>query len=188
MNIRKAERNEANKIAPLLLLAMEDIVYDFIGIKNADKATQFLEELISENTNQYSYENCWVVERNDEIVAVANIYDGAKLEELRTPVLEKINRQFNRDICPEDETKAGEIYIDCVGVRSDQQGAGIGSKLFQFLIDQYVIRENKTLGLLVDKDNPHAKRLYLKLGFETMEEMILAGKDMEHLQLKPSLE
>jgi len=54
----------------------------------------------------------------------------------------------------------------------------------QFLIDEYVYKSNETLGLLVDKDNPAAKKLYLKLGFEFVGNKTFAGKQMEHLQLK----
>lgn len=185
IEIRRAKREDANEIAPLLLLAMQDIVYEFIGVKSEEKARHFLMPLINEKTNQYSYENCWVVEREGVVVGVANVYDGASLELLRSPVLARIKKMFNRDIFPEDETQPGEIYIDCVGVRSDQQGAGIGSKLFRFLIDEYVNKNQKTLGLLVDKENPHAKRLYLKLGFEVMETVKLTNKELEHLQLRP---
>ena len=180
MFIRKAKIEDTNVIAPLMLLAMKDIVYQFIGLNSLDKANQFLERLISKKVNQYSYENCWVVEINEEVVAVANIYEGAKLEELRTPVIELLKSDFNREFTLENETKEGELYIDCIGVRADQQGKGIGSKILQFLMNEY---PTKTIGLLVDKGNPKAKRLYLKLGFEIKEELIFAGKEMEHLQL-----
>ena len=181
MIIRKAKAEDSKVIATLMLLAMKEIVYQFIGVNSIDKATQFLETLISTKANQYSYENCWVAESEEGIFAVANIYDRAKLQELRKPVLEFLKSKFHSDFSPEDETKEGELYIDCVGVRPDQQGKGLGSKIFKFLINEY---PNKTLGLLVNKDNPDAKKLYLKLGFEIIEEMILAGKEMEHLQLR----
>jgi len=91
---------------------------------------------------------------------------------------------FNRDFHPEDETQAGEYYIDCVGVIPNQQGKGIGTQVFLFLINEYANQKDKTLGLLVDKKNPKAKQLYLKLGFEIVGEKILAGKKMEHLQFR----
>jgi ribosomal protein S18 acetylase RimI-like enzyme len=181
MIIRKAKVEDSKVIATLMLLAMKEIVYQFIGLNSIDKATQFLENLINQKANQYSYENCWVLENKEGIVAVANIYDGAKLQELRTPVIKLLKSMFNRNFSPEDETKEGELYIDCIGVSPDQQGKGIGTKIFQFLINEY---PNKPLGLLVDKDNPDAKKLYLKLGFEIIEEMTFAGKEMEHLQLR----
>ncbi len=184
MVIRKAKEEDSKVIASYMMLAMKDIVYQFIGEKSFERATQFLECLIRKKATQYSYENCWVVESKEGVIAVANVYDGAKLHELRMPVAELIKSMFNRDFSPEDETQEGEFYIDCVGVHPDQQGKGVGSKLFEFLIDEYVHKRNEALGLLVDKDNPNAKRLYLKLGFEVIGDKTLTGKKMEHLQLK----
>lgn len=184
MLIRKANKEESETITALIMLAMEDIVYNFIGEKSEDKARCFLNSLTEENGNQYSYENCWIAESGGEIVGTAVVYDGARLNELREPVGEKVKSMFNREFNPEDETQAGEYYIDCVGVSPDQQGKGIGTKIFRFLIDEYVEKRNETLGLLVDNDNPAAKKLYLKLGFEVVGEKTLTGKQMEHLQFK----
>jgi ribosomal protein S18 acetylase RimI-like enzyme len=68
----------------------------------------------------------------------------------------------------------------------NQQGKGIGAKLIQYVINEQVQENGQTLGLLVDKANPGAKRLYLKLGFEVVGEKNLMGISMEHLQLKGS--
>jgi len=182
MIIRKAKPEDSKAIAIYTMLAMEEIVYQFIGEKSSEKANQFLANLISKKGNQYSYENCWVMETDDEVVALAIVYDGGKLQELREPVAKEIKSMFNIDFNPENETEAGEYYIDSISVSPCQQGKGLGSKLFQFLIDEYVNKRNETLGLLVDKDNPNAKKLYLKLGFKIVGEKTLAGKEMEHLQ------
>lgn len=184
MNIRKARPEDAEIIASHILLAMEDIAYQFIGEQSAEKALSLLGSLIRERNNQYSYENCWVAEVENQIVATAVVYDGARLKELRAPVANRIKSLFNRDFNPEDETQPGEYYIDCLGVTPDQQGKGTGSEMFRFLIDEYVHKQHKTLGLLVDKDNPAAKKLYLKLGFEVKGEKTLAGKRLEHMQFK----
>lgn len=185
MLIRQAKPDEANTIAPYLLMAMGDISYIFIGEKSPEKATAWLESLISKIGNQYSFENCFVAEGNNKIIGVALVYDGGKLKELREPVAKAIKEMFNRDFNPEEETEAGEYYIDCVAVDPTRRGSGIGSKLLQFLINEYVYQNNETLGLLVDKQNPDAKKLYLKLGFKIIGEKTFAGKKMEHLQLNP---
>ncbi|MCX7546725.1 N-acetyltransferase [Xanthomarina sp. F1114] len=188
MIIRKAKPEDAEVIAICMMLAMEDFVFQFIGENSTKKGTEFLELLISKKANQYSFENCWVAENDGEVIAAANIYDGTKLIELRAPVAKAIKSMFDIDFNPEDETQPGEFYIDCVGVNPSQQGQGIGSKIFQFLIDEYVYNRNKTIGLLVDKDNPNAKKLYLKLGFQVMGEKTLTGKKLEHLQFSHSKE
>lgn len=118
------------------------------------------------------------------VVAVINLYNGALLSELREPVVEYIRSKFNSDFKPEDETQAGEYYIDSLGVNPNQQNKGVGTKLLKFVIDKYVNRNNQTLGLLVDEVNPNAKRLCLKLGFKSAGKRVLFGKNMEHLQFK----
>ena len=92
MIIRKAKPSDSKVIAPLLLSAMEEIVYAFLGEKNHQKAIDFLEHFAQRENNQYSYQNCWVAEV-DEVVGVVNIYDGAQLTALR--------RQIGRASCRE---------------------------------------------------------------------------------------
>ncbi len=184
MIIRQAILEDSEFIATYLLLAMEEIVYKFIGEKDHNKAKAFMLYFIQRENNQYSYQNCWVAEEEKEVVAAVNLYDGAKLEELRKPVIEYISSQFNKGFELEDETGAGEYYIDSLGVKPNQQGKGIGFKVLQVLINEYVTKRGQTLGLLVDEENPIAKRLYVKLGFKSVGKRVVFGKNMEHLQLK----
>lgn len=185
MFIRRARLEDSESIARYAFMAMEGVVYQFIGENSQEQGLLFLDSLIREKGNQYSYGNCWVVESGSEVVAAAIVYDGARLLELKEPVIRRVETMFDRLINPEDETQAGEYYIDCVGVDPNQRGKGVGSKIFHFLIDEYVQQRRQTLGLLVDKDNPGAKKLYLKLGFEVVGDKTLTGKSMEHLQIRP---
>src|SRR5690606_16076224 len=109
MEIRKARAEEYASIAPLFLLAMEDIAYEFIGERSRAKAISLLENLIQKTANQYSHEHCWLVEKEDRIIGLACVYDGARLEELREPVGKEIKALFNRGFNPEHETQAGEF-------------------------------------------------------------------------------
>ncbi len=184
MTIRNATPKDAKFIAPLILLVMKNMVYKFIDETDYSKAKSFLELFIKREDNQYSYQNCWVAEEENDIIAVVNVYDGAKLQEFRQPILEYIKKHFNITLQIEDETQAGEFYIDAIGVREDFQGKGIGSEMLKFLIDLYVKKNDETLGLLVDEINPKAKKLYLKLGFKSVGKKTLLGHNLDHLQIK----
>lgn len=184
MTIRRATLNDAEAITTHMLLAMEEIVYYFIGEKDQDRAKAFLHHFVQQEANQYSWQNCWVAEENDIVVATVNLYDGAQLHDLRAPVVQHIRSHYHTGFEPEEETGAGEYYIDTVGVGGNHQGRGIGSKVLQFLINEYVTKGGQTLGLLVDEENPQAKRLYLKLGFAPVGKRVLFGKLMEHLQIR----
>jgi ribosomal protein S18 acetylase RimI-like enzyme len=182
MQIRKATVSDAQPIAQCLLMAMEDLVYEFIGFRDPEKALDFMFHFTQQKMNQYSFENCWVACNENQVVAAVNVYNGAKLHQLRQPVLDYLTLNYKRNFVPEDETQEGEYYIDTLGVLPEFRSKGIGSGLLQFLISKYVEKQGKTLGLLVDCDNPKAKQLYLKLSFKTVGYKTLMSKTMEHLQ------
>lgn len=184
MIIRKATPIDAVSIAELIMLAMEDIVYSYIGQQNYSMARDFLLHFVKNENNQYSYKNCLVAEDAGQVIASLNFYDGAKLNELRQPVIDYISNQFNRDLHIEDETQAGEVYIDSLGVSINYQGKGVGFSMLQFLIDEVVIKKKQILGLLVNKQHPNAKKLYQKAGFESVGLKMLLGNSFEHLQIK----
>ncbi|MBC74272.1 MAG: GNAT family N-acetyltransferase [Muricauda sp.] len=184
MTIRRARKEDSKVIANILLLAMDTIIYKFIGEDSMDKASCFLAGLVRKEANQYSYENCWVAVSGEEITGVVNVYEGADFLRLRTPVLDEISKWSQKDLTPEIETEKGELYIDSLGVIPKLQGKGIGSNLLKYLITEYAIKDKKTLGLLVDLDNTGAGKLYHRLGFVKVGEKLLCGKKMEHLQLK----
>jgi ribosomal protein S18 acetylase RimI-like enzyme len=183
MIIRKATPTDADNIAPFILMAMGDIAYKLIGETDYEKAKRFLIHFIKKENNQYSWQNELVAEIDNEIVAAIVLYDGARLATLRQPVIDYIRENFNKNIEVEDETSSGEYYLDTIAVQPNLRGAGIGSELLRFLIHEYVHIQGKTLGLLVDEENPAAKKLYLKLGFKSAGKLIFAGKQMEHLQI-----
>lgn len=183
MHIRKGQLQDAQAIATYVVLAMDNLIYNILGPITETEAIAFMCKLVEEKGNQFSYDNAWVMEDDHaQIAAAAVVYDGARLEELRQPVIRKIAETYQRHFQPEAETQAGEFYIDTVGVNPLQQGKGLGSTLFQFLIDEYVFRQHQNLGLLVDKDNPKAKALYLRLGFIYKNDVEFVGKTLEHLQ------
>ena len=186
MIIRKATQKDAEQIAAYLLLAMEDLIFKFLGEKDRERATAFLQHFTERENNQYSWQNCLVAEEQNEVVAAINIYDGARFNELRAPVIHYAKMQLNSHYLPEEETQAGEMYVDALAVSPNHQGKGIGSKLLQIVIDEYVVEKRQILGLLVDEDNPSAKSIYIKLGFRPVGKKMLAGKHMEHLRIGPS--
>lgn len=185
MIIRKAIIQDSEIIAEHIFLAMEDILYEFIGTKDLIKTKAFLNYFVERENNQYSYTNCFVAENENEIVGSINIYDGAQLELLRKPIQLYIKKYFSLDFHPENETQQGEFYIDTFGVSTQYQGKGIGTELLKFIIENYCLQNQQTIGLLVDEENPNAEKLYLSLGFEFVGIKTLTGKSMKHLQMKP---
>lgn len=184
MMIRKATKADSLPIAELMLLAMSDIVYAFIGSKDPPQALDFMFHLVKQKGNQYSFEHTWLAEENNQVIGSITVYDGAKLQQLRQPVLSLLSRDYGRNISPENETEPGEFYIDTIAVHPAHQGKGLGTELLKFVINHFVYQKGKTLGLLVNIENPKAKGLYLQLGFDKVGEKQLMGHPYEHLQVK----
>ena len=184
MQVRKAILEDSDFIGSLLMLATGEVIYRFIRERNFQKAREFLIHFVKQENNQYSFQNCRIIEKEGEVIGVLLGYDGNKLKELREPVLAHIHQFLDPNLTVEDETQDGEFYIDSIGVLPNHQGKGLGARLIQSVIEEQVFGNGKTLGLLVDKANPAAKKLYLKLGFQPVGEKMLMGISMEHLQLK----
>ena len=184
ITLRKATKKDSKTIAKLAMYAMADIVYEFIGEKNNDKAIDFLTQLVEMEQNQYSYENILIFEHENETAGFCITYDGAKLETLRRPVLNVLATKYNRNINPQNETEEGEIYIDCIATFPEFRGKGIGSFILDYLIEDIGHKQNKTLGLLVDLTNPRAQKLYEAKGFKVVGEKQLMSENHYHLQYK----
>ena len=81
----------------------------------------------------------------------------------------------------EDETEAGEYYIDTLCVMPEYRKMGIATKLITTIREQVFAEGHRKLGLIVDIDNPTAERLYTSLGFRRVGMRIFAGHKMWHL-------
>ena len=185
--IRPATMADYLHAAPLLVQAMEDFACTFIQEKDSSLAIPLFEHFFQKPGNQYSYENTLVCEINHHLVGTITAYDGAYLKQLRTPFLEYLADKYPlNNFQPEDETEAGEFYIDTLSVSPHFQGKGIGSQLIQATIEKASRLNHKKVGLLVDLENPLAKKLYERLGFKSKGLKTLMGGKYEHMQLSLS--
>jgi len=182
IQLRKAQPQDIDSIAQLMLLAMEDVVYFFLGTQDQEQALSFLKQHIARSGNQYSLENIIVAEEDSIILGQICIYEGKLLEALRQPILDYLATTYGKNLLLEQETQSGETYIDTIAVADTARGRGIGNMLLLYAIDLFVKQRGETLGLLVDKKNPNAKRLYLKVGFQLVDTKVIFGKEMDHLQ------
>lgn len=185
ITIRPATTSDAPIIASALAMALgKASMRTYCG----ENYREVLEELARMEHTQYSYHNALVADINGHPAGAIVGYDGARLHELRKPTLALIQeRTGQRFEGVEDETSAGEYYLDSLGVLPEYRNLGIGRKLLTALRDKAFAKGHEKTGLLVDKENPDAERLYLSLGFQRIEARKLFGHQMWHLQAtKPS--
>lgn len=136
--------------------------------------------------SQYSYRNTSLaVDAAGRHAGAVICYDGARLHELRRAFISQANELLGWNASESDftdETSPDEVYLDSLMVDPVFRRRGLGAMLIQEGVRK--AREaGKPLGLLVDYDNPGARRLYAASGFRSLGTRRFAGVDMEHMQL-----
>lgn len=183
MKIRKAVSSDCGPLARLTVQAMEELAFTFVGTDKLSVAWDAFEHLCGSSGNLYSYENAIVLEDDKSIAGAISGYDGKRLRSLRKPVVAYLREHYGFEGLLEDETQAGEFYIDTVSVFPDRQGLGYGKMLIESFVSIAKQERFEHIGLLVDVENPLAKKLYEKLGFHKVGEKTLFGGFYDHLQL-----
>ena len=180
VNVRPAIMTDAPIVARAVCMAIgHETMLAYCG----DDYLSVMTALAKDTATQYSYCHALVAEIDGKAVGAALGYDGASLAQLRNHTLQLVEQLTGRKVSLEDETQAGEFYIDTVGVLPDYRGNGIGTQLLQSIIDFAFQSGFDRVGLLVDFDNPRAQALYTSLGFVRQEEKDFLGHRMWHMQI-----
>lgn len=189
MKIVPASIEQTESIASLIMMAMNhECCQNFAGPHHTlEDFHRMMTALVRRDDSQYSYRNAMVAlddTTSDNKPVVAGVivgYDGADLHRLREAFLQAAKEFLDQDFRGmDDETQAGEYYIDSLAVDTRYRHQGLATLLLRKLIDQK--GRKQPVGLLVDKGNPSAERLYRSLGFEYVNDTTWGGHEMRHLQ------
>jgi len=183
ITVREATAADARIIAQAVVMAMgEETAEAYCG----DKCLEVLTEIARMEDSQYSYRNALVAVADDRPAGAIVGYDGGSLHRLRDRTLAVI-RRFNPGLpVVEEETEAGEFYLDSVGILPEFRGCGIGRRLLLAMRERAFAAGHARVGLLVDDANPDAERLYAALGFARVGTRRFFGHKMWHLQARSS--
>lgn len=185
MKITNAKKSNAPLIARSIMDAVGiEICEDLAGNGKALADVERLFTILAEREDtQYSYLNTLVaVDEDGKSAGVIVSYDGAKLNELRKPFFEAVKTILGKNLDGvEDETDASEFYLDTLAVLPEYRGRGIASLLLKGAIGRAAAC-GKPAGLLVDKDNHRARKLYERVGFRQTGERPFCYVMMDHMQ------
>mgnify|MGYP002857180074 CR=1 FL=1 len=187
IEIREASKSQAAEIASLIMTAMtDDCCLYFCGEGyGLEDFRKMMTILVEREDSQYSYRNTLVAMDEDKVVGISVSYDGGRLHELRRAFIEAAKDHIGKDHSGmDDETQAGELYLDSLAVLPEYRRQGIARKLLLATKE----RANYLLGLpcvglLVDKDNSVGEALYTSVGFHYVNDNQWGGHPMKHLIL-----
>ena len=186
VEIREATKNQAAEIARLIMMAMTDeccLYYcaDGCGLRAFRRMMTYL---VNREDSQYSYRNTLVAMDGEKVVGVSVSYDGSMLHELRRAFIEAAKEYVGKDNSGmDDETQAGELYLDSLAVLPEYRRQGIAKRLILATKEKAEAMHLPCVGLLVDKGNPDGEALYSSVGFKYMNDSRWGGHEMKHLIL-----
>ena len=184
IEIQEATKSQAAEIASLIMIAMtDDCCLYFCGEGyGLDDFRKMMTMLVEREDSQYSYRNTLVAMDADEVVGISVSYDGARLHELRRAFIEAAKEQIGKDHSGmDDETQAGELYLDSLAVLPEYRCQGIARKLLLATKERANHLGLPCVGLLVDKDNSVGEALYTSVGFQYLNDNQWGGHPMKHL-------
>ena len=179
IGIRPAFKADAALIAQAVAMAMGE---ESASLLCGAEYLKVLEAVAAADGTQYSYRNALVAEVNGVAAGAVVGYDGALLETLRNGTLSVIGRMYTTPVVPDDETQAGEFYIDSLGVLPQFRGCGVGKRLLMAMAGKGFVLGCGKVGLIVDFENSGAADLYHGCGFHPVGEKLFFGHKMHHLQ------
>ena len=186
IKICKATQEQASEIARLIMMAMTDecCLYFCGEGSGLEDFRKMMTMLVEREDSQYSYRNTLVAMDGDQVVGVSVSYDGGQLRELRQAFIEAAKDFLGKDHSGmEDETQAGELYLDSLAVLPEYRRQGIARSLLLATKERANQLEVPYLGLLVDTDNPNGEALYSSVGFRYVGENRWGGHLMKHMIL-----
>lgn len=183
INIQEATKEQSADIARLIMMAMtDDCCLYFCGDGyGLEDFRRMMVTLVQREDSQYSYRNTLVALDRDKVVGVAVSYDGGRLHELRQAFIEEARKYIGKNHSSmDDETLAGELYLDSLAVLPEHRRRGIAKKLLM-ATKKRADRIGLPVGLLVDKGNPIGEVLYTFVGFRYVDDSQWGGHFMKHL-------
>ena len=186
IEIREAGKNQAAEIAGLIMMAMtDDCCLYFCGDEyGLEDFRKMMTALVEREDSQYSYKNTLVALDRENVVGISVSYDGERLHQLRRAFIESAKEYIGKDHSRmDDETQAGELYLDSLAVLPEYRRRGIAKRLIEATKAKADCMGIPCVGLLVDKGNPSGEALYSSVGFRYADDSMWGGHQMKHLIL-----
>lgn len=162
---RPATPEDAPFVARFVMAAFHIIELEQPLTDEQEQSVAVVVPVVKQTNVLYSYQHAEIAEINGQPVGMLLSYDGRNFRQMRENTFSQLPFFTPEELAAmDDETKAGELYIDSLAVHPDHRGQGIAQRLLARAVSR-AHEQNLVTTLLVDPDNPKAKALYERCGF-----------------------
>lgn len=173
ITLRKATPTDAEFLSTIVIMALGE---DYASCLNNAQQMQSTVSVCRQEDTLYSWRNAWIAERDGELAGAIIGYDGERYSQMRQATFSRLQDVISEDVMQmQEETQAGEFYLDSLAVLPPFRGQGIGKQLLLHAIKELTAEKNQAVTLVVLPDNP-ARKLYESIGFHPEKEMFLFGE------------
>ncbi|MCK8060936.1 MULTISPECIES: GNAT family N-acetyltransferase [unclassified Fusibacter] len=188
MKIRAMKKEDKTFVAPLIRSAIEDLSELFTQSEAIDIIDSRLERLIEAQETRFSHVYGLVCEIDGKVAGAGLAYLAGEMRRLTfnsIAIIESegitFDLQVKRDLLCSREANEDEFYIDNLAVYPDFQNRGIGGLLLDAFEQKAKAEGHDKLSILADLENPRARELYLRRGYEEDCIMKVLGHEYHHL-------
>ncbi|MDO5442450.1 MAG: GNAT family N-acetyltransferase [Bacteroidia bacterium] len=169
--IRPASIEDVPFVAKCVLASVD--LYDFSDDSSIEKG--LAEKVCGLEDTLYSYRHARIAEVDGSVAGCIVSYDGAIYAEARKRTFRIFAEAGRAMDDTENETEAGEYYLDSMAILPAYRGGGIGHALMKDAVAE--ARENgfSRFSLIVECSKPTLQEYYSQLGFKPIKELFAFG-------------
>ena len=178
ITLRRATKADARFIAENVLRALHIDETD-------EQHIEHLADISRRKDTLYSWRNSTIALYDGVPAGLMVAYDGARYRRMRDITFPMIRMYVGDDYSHmDDESCAGEYYLDSLAVLPEFQRRGIASALIQEMFRQRNEAGIPLATIAVDPENDTAYRLYLRTGFRKNGQITVFNTTYDRLERK----
>lgn len=176
IRIRRADVADAPFVALRVISAL--------GVENPDdKIVECMTAISAMDEVLYSWRNAWIAECGGVAAGMLLAYDGANYALWRQRTFDVLKDMMGYDLTGmQDETCAGEFYLDSLSVLPAFRRKGVARQLLEKVLEMASAQGHSLITLAVAPDNTLAFALYRSLGFEKKGMLHIFDYDYEKME------
>lgn len=177
MLIRQAQSGDAQTASELIFSSTANLLALMFNVDAEQNALAFLKSAFAQQEGQFGWGNHWVLEQDDQVVAIASAWHCELHETFHRGTLESISHYFGvsraleiiqrcqvlQKIFPAPQKN--ELCIGHFAVSDLYQRKGLGAHLIAHLRKIALNKGKNALTLDVEQTNQAAQLFYQELGF-----------------------
>jgi ribosomal protein S18 acetylase RimI-like enzyme len=188
MLIRQAQVQDLETASELIFSSAANLLGLMFNVTEDLSAQGYLRSAFAHHDGQYGFANHWVIERDNQVVAIASGWHSELSESFHRATIQSIANYYGINHTLEVIQRCQvlqEIFPApqkddwCIGhfaVSASYKRQGLGTRLITHMRKLAVNKSKKTLTLDVESANQVAQLFYQRLGFQTAKHQVTAPK------------